>query len=64
MEKIKKFEDFVECANERYFVDNDNQSLLLEMATIGRINDGNAIYKIAIHGPASNDRPMPHIMIS
>ena len=37
--------------------------LLLEMATFGRINDGKDMYKIVIHGPASNDRPMPHIHI-
>lgn len=39
------------------------ERLLLEMATFGRINDGKDMYKIAIHGPASNDRPMPHIHI-
>lgn len=39
------------------------ERLLLEMATFGRINDGKELYKIAIHGPASKDRPMPHIHI-
>lgn len=39
------------------------ERLLLEMATFGRINDGRNMYKIAIHGPASNDRAMPHIHI-
>lgn len=38
-------------------------SVLLEMATFGRINADNQLYRIAIHGPASGDRPMPHIHI-
>lgn len=39
------------------------KTLLLEMATFGRLSDGKRQYKIAIHGPATNDRQMPHIHI-
>lgn len=39
------------------------KTLLLEMATFGRLSDGKRQYKIAIHGPATNDIPMPHIHI-
>ena len=54
MNRIELIEKVTEDVKER---------LLLEMATFGRINDGKDMYKIAIHGPASNDRPMPHIHI-
>ena len=36
---------------------------LLEMATIGIIEANSNSYRIAIHGPATNDSPMPHIHI-
>ena len=39
------------------------EQLLLEMATFGNIKADNNSYRIAIHGPATNDRPMPHIHI-
>ena len=39
------------------------EQLLLEMATFGNIKANNNSYRIAIHGPATNDRPMPHIHI-
>ena len=39
------------------------EQLLLEMATFGNIKANNNSYRIAIHGPATKDRPMPHIHI-
>ena len=55
MNRIELIEKVTEDVKER---------LLLEMATFGRINDGKDMYKIAIHGPASNYRPMPHIHLN
>ena len=54
MERTELIEEVTKEVKER---------LLLEMVTFGRINDGKDMYKIVIHGPASNDRPMPHIHI-
>ena len=37
---------------------------VLEMSTIVKaIKWGNRFYRVAIHGPATNDRPYPHIHI-
>ena len=51
MNRIELIEKVTEDVKER---------LLLEMATFGRINDGKDMYKIDIHGHASNYTLMPH----
>ncbi len=55
MAHIKNFDEFVST--------NDNDNMLLEMATFGEERWGNNIYQIATHGIMSGDRPTPHIHI-
>ena len=47
----------------RQVINEVKEQLLLKMATFGNIKANNNLYRIAIHGPATNDRPMPHIHI-
>ena len=41
----------------------DNREPLMEMATFGVERWGHTLYKIAVHGASTNDRPTPHIHI-
>lgn len=40
-----------------------NEGLMLEMATFGTEHWGKDIYRIAVHGASTKDRPTPHIHI-
>lgn len=44
-------------------VNEQATNMLLEMATFGKPKWGDKMYKISVHGPATNDRETPHIHI-
>ena len=41
----------------------ENRGPLMEMATFGVERWGHTLYKIAVHGASTNDRPTPHLHI-
>ncbi len=59
---MKKFSQIVSRLIDSYR--QEQYKPVLEMATISKkLKVGNTTYKVAVHGPASKDRPYPHIHI-